>query len=223
MPKTVKPPKDARKIAGEGGKYEDTLRHMFEGIQSQDDLSELLGGGVAGSVIPLASGDITSAGESFTIYSSMDATYSLYYIYIRGMLVSAASKELGIQFGSDTGATDYAYVLWEWAAGTFADDHDPQHNMIRIMDTSPGAGSSSANSEEMTATMYVHAPADSTLQTTVEGTFFYNDTSTPAAHRFQFFGARNADQADTTINLIIDTGGSTTFSAGTYTIYGIKQ
>ena len=38
-PKAFEIPDDARKLAGTEGSYEDTLRQMFEGIQSQDELT----------------------------------------------------------------------------------------------------------------------------------------------------------------------------------------
>jgi hypothetical protein len=192
---------------------------MFEGIQSQDDLSALLGGGTAGSVIPLTNGTITSSDEYFTLYSGFDTTYPLYYVHVTGLLVSAASKVFGFIVGTDEGATDYSYVQWKNSNGVFTSNYSTGLGYIQAMDL---VGSSAANSEELTMWAYINAPGDSALNTTIEWRAFWH-TSGTTNYFYEGAGSRKADQADSVIKLITDPGGTTTFSAGSYTVYGVKQ
>jgi hypothetical protein len=219
VPKAIHVPDTARKLAGSEGSYEDTLRSMFEGIQSQDDIAALLGGGTAGSVIPIANGSISSSDEYFTLSEAFDTTYPLYYVHIRQMLVSAASKPFGVIVGTDEGATDYSYVQWKHANGTFTSNYSVGNAYIQMMDL---VGSSSANSEELTMWLWINNPGESSYQTTFEWRAHWHNSGT-TVYYYEGAGSRKADQADTTIKLITDPGGSTTFSSGTFTVYGIKQ
>ena len=219
MPKTIEPSEYARKLAGSEGSYEDAVRAMFEGIQSQDDLSELLGGGTAGSVIPVVSGSISSSDEYFTLSDAFTTAYPLYYVHIRGLLVSAASKPFGLIVGTDEAATDYNYTQWKHANATFSTAYSTGNSYIQMMDL---VGSSSANSEELTMWLTINDPGNSSFQTSVDWRGFWHSGST-TNYFYEGAGARTADQADNTIKLIVDPGGTTTFSSGSYTVYGIKQ
>lgn len=222
MVETVVAPNDARKLAYSVTDYSQTLRRVFDGVNSKEDLLASLG--TSGSVILVNSGTVSSTDELFQI-TGFTTDYPLFWIDLDGLLVDEASKVLHLRTrksgdsSPESGSADYSWNRWQMGnssqANTTGNFSDTELDMLTI------AGSTVGTNEEMVGRIHVMKPMDATQQTFiwweigwVSSTTIYNSWGG---------GYRKAKQADDSLYLVTDSGTPTTFATGNYRLYGIKQ
>ena len=219
---TITIPDEARPISYANTDYTSTLRRIFEGVQSKEDLAAVLGGS-GGSVQLVNSGTVSSTDEYFAI-TGMSTEYPLFWIDFDGVLVDEASKKFSLLTRKDgdstpeEGASDYGWVRWGLDTTTPDDDGSVADSEIQMMTL---AGSTAGTNEHMTGRIIVYNPGDAARFTILQWDMTW--TSGSVIHSSMGTGVRDTQQADDAVYFLTDGVTPTTFDQGNYRLYGLKQ
>lgn len=227
MPReTIVPPEAARQIAYTNTDYTATLRRVFEGVQSRDDLAALLSG-QGGSVVLVNSGTITSSDANF-IVTGFSTEYPLFWVDFDSMTVDESGLELWLRTrqdgnGSpDTGASDYAFTRWEEDVASQGNgDHDTADLAEDAIEMLTVAGDSGSSNQEMSGRVWLFNPMLATTQTFLRWTISW--TSATDIRHSVGGGYRKDVHATDALYFHVAAGTSPVFDGGNYRLYGIKQ
>jgi hypothetical protein len=201
---------------GDATDSNNTKRDTVQGILD-------LGGGawnLIGTSVASSSASLTQTG--------LDSTYDTYAVILSDCVPATDNQNPWFRFGDSSGidssSSDYRFVVGAIYAntttGAVASDESTGEAQMRFADSAAAIGGvGNASGEGVSGTFYIGQPGDSTMQTTMHGTFSFWDGSTVLTGGF-FMGGRNAVITCDRVQFLFASGNIAT---GRMTVWGLAH
>jgi len=181
----------------------------------------------AGGAWNLIGTSVASSSASLT-QTGLDSTYDTYAIALSDLVPATDNVDPYFRFGDSSGidnsASDYVWAIdGEQSSDTTysptggVDNSDSEIALSQSASTVNGVGN--ASGEGLSGVFWLGQPGDSTMRTTLQGTYSFWDGST-VFHRFTGGGARNAIITCDRIQFLFASGNIAT---GRMTVWGLAH